>query len=135
MLVGEMVDGLVTAVTFKTLDLIMPDRSLKEQKRYNDAMISLERERLEWDKKMDRLRNELEQAQREKNEARQSEIKTRIRLSKKPTLKYQRSKTFNEIRASVMVTLGVGTGLLVNKPLYSLGITKNFLFTWYRSCN
>ena len=89
MLVGEMVDGLVTAVTFKTLDLIMPDRSLEEQKRYNDAMISLERERLEWDKKMDRLRNELEQAQREKNEARQSEIKTRIRLSKKPTLKYQ----------------------------------------------
>ena len=72
MLVGEMVDGFMTAVTFKTLDLIMPDRSLEEQKRYNDAMISLERERLEWDKKMDRLRNELEQAQREKNEARQT---------------------------------------------------------------
>ena len=72
MLVGEMMDGFMTAVTFKTLDLIMPDRSLEEQKRYNDAMISLERERLEWDKKMDRLRNELEQAQREKNEARQT---------------------------------------------------------------
>ena len=84
MLVGEMVDGFVTAVRFKTLDLIMPDRSLKEQKRYNDAMISLERERLEWGKKMDRLRNELEQAQREKNEARQSEIETRMRLAKRP---------------------------------------------------
>ena len=62
MLVGEMVDGFVTAVTFKTLDLIMSDISLEEQKRYNDAMISLERERLEWNKKMDLLRNELEQA-------------------------------------------------------------------------
>ena len=80
-----MVDGFVTMmVTFKTLDLIMPDRSLEEQKRYNDAMISLERERLEWDKKMDRLRNELEQAQREKNEARQSEIETRISSPKDP---------------------------------------------------
>ena len=117
MSVGEMVDGFVTAVTFKTLDFKMPDRSLEEQRRYNDAMISLERERLEWDKKMDRLRNELEQAQREKNEARQSKIETRIRLAKRPALKYQPSKTFNEIRASVMVTLGVGTGLLVNKLL------------------
>ena len=45
---------------------------------------------------MDRLRNELEQAQREKNEARQNKIETRIRLAKKPTLKYQPSKTFNE---------------------------------------
>ena len=117
MLVGEMVDGFATAVTFKTLDLIMPDRSLEEQKRYKDVMISLECERLEWDKKMDRLRNELEQAQRKKNEARQSEIETRIRLNKRPTLKYQPSKTFNEIRASVMVTLGVGTGLLVIKLL------------------
>ena len=117
MLVGEMVDGFVTAVTFKTLDLIMPDRSLEEQKRYNDAMISLERERLEWDKKMGRLSNELEQAQREKNEARQSEIETRIRLAKRPALKYQPSKAFNEIRASVMVTLGVGMGLPVNKFL------------------
>ena len=117
MLIGEVVDGFVTAVTFKTLDLIMPDRSLEEQKRYNDAMISLERERLEWDKKMDRLRNELEQAQREKNEARQSEIETRIRLAKKPALKYQPSKTFNEIRASVMVMLGLGAGLFTNKFL------------------
>ena len=86
MVIGEMVDGFVTAITFKTLDLILPDRSSEEQKRYNDAMISLERERLERDKKMDRLRNELEQAQREKNEARQSEIETRIRLAKKPAL-------------------------------------------------
>ena len=118
MLVGEMVDGFVTAVTFKTLDLIMSDRSLEEQQKcYNDAMISLERERLDWDKKMDRLRNELEQAQREKNEARQSEIETRIRHAKRPALKYQPSKTFNEIRASAMVTLAVGTGLLVNKLL------------------
>ena len=115
MLVGEMVDGFVTAVTFKTLDLIMPDRSLEENKRYNDAMTGLECERLEWEKKMDCLRNELEQAQREKNEARQSEIETRIKLAKRPVPKYQPSKTFNEIRASVMVTLGVGTGLLVNK--------------------
>ena len=94
MLVSKMVDGFVTAVTFKSLDLIMPDRSLEEQKRYNDAMISLKRERLQWDKKIDRLRNELEQAQREKNEAKQSEIETRIRLNKRPTLKYQPSKTF-----------------------------------------
>ena len=94
MVVGEMLDGFVTAVTFKMLDMIMPDRALEEQKRYNDAMISLERERLDWDKKMDRLRKELEQAQREKNEARQSEIQTRIRLAKKPSLKYQPSKTF-----------------------------------------
>ena len=101
----------------QTLDLIMPDRSLEEQKRYNDAMISLERERLEWDKKIDRPRNELEQAQREKNEVRQSEIETRTRLAKRPALKYQPSKTFNEIRASVMVTLGVGTGLLLSKLL------------------
>ena len=110
-------DGFVTAVTFKTLDLIMPDQSLEEQqKRYNDAMISLERERLNWEK-MDRLRNELEQAQREKNEARQSEIETRIRHAKRPALKYQPSKTFNEIRASAMVTLAVWTGLLVKKLL------------------
>ena len=39
MVVGEMLDGFVTAVTFKTLDMIMPDRALEEQKRYNDAMI------------------------------------------------------------------------------------------------
>ena len=88
MIIGEMLDGFVTAVTFKTLDMIMPDRVLEEQKRYNDAMINLERERLDWNKKMDRLRNELEQAQRERNEARQSEIETRIRLAKKPTLQY-----------------------------------------------
>ena len=94
MVVGEMLDGFVTAVTFKMLDMIMPDCALEEQKRYNDAMVSLERERLDWDKKMDRLRKELEQAQREKNEARQSEIQTRIRLAKKPSLKYQPSKTF-----------------------------------------
>ena len=117
MVVGEMLDGFVTAVTFKTLDMIMPDRALEEQKRYNDAMIGLERERLDWDKKMDRLRNELEQAQREKNEARQSEIETRIRLAKKPTLKYEPSKTFNEIRASVMVALGIGVGLVTSKFL------------------
>ena len=117
MVVGEMLDGFVTAVTFKTLDMIMPDRALEEQKRYNDAMISLERERLDWDKKMDRLRNELEQAQREKNEARQSEIQTRIRLAKKPSLKYQPSKTFNEIRASVMVAFGIGAGLVTSKFL------------------
>ena len=48
-------------------------------------MISLERERLEWNKKMDLLRNELEQAQREKNEARQSEIETRIRQTQQKT--------------------------------------------------
>ena len=117
MVVGEMLDGFVTAVTFKTLDMIMPDRALEEQKRYNDAMIGLERERLDWDKKMDRLRNELEQAQREKNEACQSEIETRIRLAKKPTLKYEPSKTFNEIRASVMVALGIGVGLVTSKFL------------------
>ena len=52
-----MLDGFVTAVTFKTLDLIMPDRSLEEQERYNHAMIDLERKRLAWDKKMDRLCN------------------------------------------------------------------------------
>lgn len=102
MIIGEMLDGFVTAVTFKTLDTIMPDRALEEQKRFNDAMIDLERERLDWDKKMDRLRNELEQAQREKNEARQNELETRIRLAKKPTLKFQPSKTFNEVRATVM---------------------------------
>lgn len=45
MVVGEMLDGFVTAVTFKTLDLIMPDRSSEEQKRYNDAMISLDKSR------------------------------------------------------------------------------------------
>ena len=117
MVVGEMLDGFVTAVTFKTLDMIMPDRALEEQKRYNDAMIGLERERLDWDKKMDRLRNELEEAQREKNEARQSEIETRIRLAKRPTLNYQPSKTFNEIRASVMVALGIGAGLVTSKFL------------------
>ena len=118
-IVSEVLDGFVTAVTFKTLDLIMTDRSLEEQKRYNDAMINLERERLEWDKRMDRLRNELEHAQREKNEARQSEIETRIRLnnSKRLILNYQPSKTFNKIRASVMVTLGVGGRLVVNKLL------------------
>ena len=68
---------------------------------------------------MDRLRNELEQAQREKNEARQREIETRIRLnnSKRSVLNYQPSKTFNEIRASVMLTLGVGAGLVANKLL------------------
>ena len=118
-IVSEVLDGFVTAVTFKTLDLIMTDRSLEEQKRYNDAMINLERERLEWDKRMDRLRNELEHAQREKNEARQSEIETRIRLnnSKRLILNYQPSKTFNKIRASIMVTLGVGGRLVVNKLL------------------
>ena len=46
-----MLDGFVTAVAFKTLDLIMPDRSLEEQKRYKHAMIDLERKRLAWDKK------------------------------------------------------------------------------------
>lgn len=117
MVVGEMLDGFVTAVTFKTLDMIMPDRALEEQKRYNDAVISLERERLDWDKKMDRLRDELEQALLEKNEARQSEIETRIRLGKKPTLNYQPSKTFNEVRASIMVALGVGAGLVTSKFL------------------
>ena len=109
MVVGEVLDGFVTAVTFKTLDMIMPDRALEEQKRYNDAIISLERERLDWDKKMDRLRNELEQVQHEKNEARQSEIETRIRLSKRPTLKYQPTKIVNEIRTPVMVALGIVT--------------------------
>ena len=39
MIVGEMLDGFVTALTFKTLDLIMPDKSLKEQIRYNNAII------------------------------------------------------------------------------------------------
>lgn len=39
MIIGEMLDGFVTAVTFKTLDLIMPDRALEEEKRYNNAMI------------------------------------------------------------------------------------------------
>ena len=115
MLVDKIVDGFVTAVTFKTLDLIMPDRLLEEQKRYNNVTISLERESLEWDKRW--ICNELEQAQREKNEARQSETERRIRLANRPALKYQPSKTFNEIRASVMVTLGVGTGLLANKLL------------------
>ena len=66
---------------------------------------------------MDRLRNELEQAQREKNKARQSEIETRIRLAQKPTLKYEPSKTFNEIRASVMVALGIGAGFVASKFL------------------
>ena len=66
MVVGEMLDSFVTAITFTTLDMIMPDRALEEQKRYNDAMIGLERERLDWDKKMDRLRNELEEVQRKK---------------------------------------------------------------------
>lgn len=117
MVVGEMLDSFVSAVTFKTLDMIMPDRALEEQKRYNDAMISLERERLDWVKKMDRLRNELEQAQREKNEARQSEIETRIRLAQKPILKYEPGKTFNEIRASVTVALGIGAGLVTSKFL------------------
>lgn len=115
MVVGEVLDGFVTAVTFKTLDMIMPDRALEEQKRYNDAMIELERERLNWDKKMDRLRNELEQAQREKNEARRSEIETRIRLAKKPALNYQPSKVVNEVRASVMVVLGIGSGFIAHK--------------------
>ena len=117
MIIGEMLDGFVTAVTFKTLDTIMPDRALEEQKRYNDAMIGFERERLDWEKKMDRLRNELEQAQREKKEARQSELQTRIRLAKRPTVNFQPSKTFNEIRATVMVVLGIGGGLAVGKLL------------------
>ena len=110
-----MLDGFVTAVTFKTLDMIIPDRSLDEQQRYNDAMIDLERERLAWDKKMDKLRNDLAIAQREKNEARQNEIETRIRLAKRPTLKYQPSKTFNDVRSTVMVALGISCGFAVNK--------------------
>ena len=92
-----MLDGFVTAVTFKTLDMIIPDRSLDEQQRYNDAMIAI--------------------AQREKNEARQSEIETRIRLAKRPTLKYQPSKTFNDVRSTVMVALGISCGFAVNKIL------------------
>lgn len=66
---------------------------------------------------MDRLRGELEQAQREKNEAKQSELETRVRLSQRPTLKYQPSKSFNEVRASVMVVLGVGVGLFTSRFL------------------
>ena len=93
----------------------MPDRSLDEQKRYNDAMIGLERDRLAWDKKMDRLRNELSLAQREKNEARQNEVQTCIRLAKKPTLNYQPSKTFNDLRSAVIVALGIGGGLVFKK--------------------
>ena len=112
-----MLDGFATAVTFRTLDMIIPDRSLEEQKRYNDAMINLERERLAWDKKMDRLRNDLMIAQREKNEARQSEIETRIRHAKRPTLNYQPSKTFNDVRSSVMIALGIGCGFVTHKIL------------------
>ena len=93
----------------------MPDWSLDEQKRYNDAMIGLEPDRLAWDKKMDRLRNEVALAQREKNEARQNEVQTRIRLAKKPTLNYQPSKTFNDLRSAVIVALGIGGGLVFKK--------------------
>ena len=50
-----------------------------------------------------------------KNEARQSEIQTRIRLAEKPTLKYQPSKTFNDLRSTVMVTIGIGGALLFKK--------------------
>lgn len=111
MIIGEMLDGFMTAVTFKALDLFMPDRSLEEQKKFNDAMISLERGIRRW------IRNELEQAQRGRNEARQSEIQTRIRLAKKPTLQYQPTTTFNNVRASVMVASGVGLGLVTSKFL------------------
>ena len=69
------------------------------------------------EKAMESYGNELEQAQREKNEARQSEIQTRIRLAKRPTLKYQPSKTFNELLASVMVALGIGTGFVASRFL------------------
>ena len=117
MIVGEMLDGFVTALTFKTLDLIMPDKSLKEQIRYNNAIIGLERERLDWNKRMDQLRNELEQAQLEKNEAKQNELETRIRLSQKPALKYQPSTTFNNLHSSILLVLGVGSGYVVSRAV------------------
>ena len=117
MIEGEMLDGFVTALTFKTLDLIMPDKSLKEQIRYNNAIIGLERERLDWDKRMDQLRNELEQAQLEKNEAKQSELETRIRLSQKPALKYQPSTAFNNLHSSIFLVLGVGSGYVVSRVI------------------
>ena len=64
---------------------------------------------------MDRLRNELSEAQREKNEAQQSEMQARIRLAQKLTLTYQLSKSFNDLRSAVMVAIGVGGALLLKK--------------------
>lgn len=93
----------------------MPDKALEEKKRYNDAIISLERERLDWDKQQDIFRIELEKAQREQNEARESEIQTRICLNQRPVLKFQPSKTFNDFRTSILLVMGVGLGTAVYK--------------------
>lgn len=114
-IIGEVLEGIVTATTFSALSLIIPDKAVEEQKRYNDVMINLEKKRFEWDRKMDRLRNELEQAQREKNDAKQSEVETRIRLSRRPQLKYEGSQTFNSVHSTILLVLGISSGYVVSR--------------------